>query len=71
MAADSNSKLRFFHSHRATPIVLPPTTAPQSSFRFSHHGRIPNFDSQGYPLNVGGRTGITGRGSLVSIMLRF
>jgi len=35
-----------------------------SKLRFSHHGRIPNFDSQGYPLNVGGRTGITGRGSL-------
>jgi len=35
-----------------------------TKLRFSHHGRIPNFDKDGYPLNIGGRTGISGRGSL-------
>jgi hypothetical protein len=28
-----------------------------TKLRFSHHGRIPNFDKDGYPLNIGGRTG--------------
>jgi hypothetical protein len=41
------------------------------SSRFSHHGRISHFDSEGYPLNCGGRTGIDGRGSLVSSDVRF
>lgn len=35
-----------------------------TKLRFSHHGRISHFDSEGYPLNCGGRTGIDGRGSL-------